>query len=426
MTRPARTAVVDSVVDAAVGAVVAAAVAAVVLLALAVPFASAETGRGTTGTWTMVWRISETGKEINFFRPIVGDSVAFPFRARVLDRITEPCVALFDGNGDLEGEIALEPGERALVAENGSAHLVWRPEPLHASQFEYRFYRSENPEPAWDAVAPGEPMLFAPDGSLFVIVSPDTSLDRFQRAWLHPGGRVEVVDATGDIRGELPILPVYARLTGDQQRIALLHPGELVVLKRSGVLDWSEDVPIDAVVAREGHSQLEAAGGRIVVSGTGQIPPEEVRGLMLHAERRGTLRVFADDGRLLWKQDQDESDVLWFQISLALSADGGTLATFHSTARELQVRVYDTDNGETLFRASTPRRSGTSSLSVSPDGQIVLLAHGDLRTSVVAWTREGHVVWQGDIPYPARVARIASGGLLVAERWIVRLEPDGE
>ena len=289
-----------------------------------------------------------------------------------------------------------------------------------------RFYRGEEPEPAWDAVAPGEPMLFAPDGSLFVIASPDTALDRFQRAWLHPGGRVEVVDSGGNIRGELPILPAYVRLTGDGARIAMLHPGELVVLNRSGVLDWSEDVPIDAVVAREGHSQLEAAGGKIVVSGTGQIPADEVHGLMLHAERRGTLRAFTDEGKLLWKQDQDEADVLWFQISLALSRDGGTLATFHSTARELEVRVYDADDGGTLWQAHTPRRSGTSCLSVSPDGQIVVLAHGDLRTQIVAWNREGHVVWEGDIPYPARAVRIMSNGLLVADRWIARLEPDGE
>ena len=405
---------------------------AIAAMILAVAFAPAapsralETGRGITGTWTMVWRISETGKELNQFRSLAGDGVDFPFRARVLDRIAGPCVALFDRNGDLDGEIALQPDERALVADDGSAHLVWSPEPLHASHFAYRFYRGDDPEPAWDAVAPGEPMLFAPDGSLFVIASPDTSLDRFQRAWLHPGGRVEVVDASGDIRGELPILPVYVRFTGDGNRIAMLHPGELVVLNRNGVLDWSEDVPIDAVVAREGHSQLEAAGGKIVVSGTGQTPAEEFHGISMHAERRGTLRAFTDEGQLLWKQDQDESDALWFQISLALSEDGGTLATFHSTARELQVRVYDTDNGETLWQASTPRRAGTSCLSVSSDGQIVVLAHGDLRTQVVAWNREGHVVWEGDIPYPARTARITSRGLLVADRWIVRLEPDGE
>lgn len=395
-------------------------------LLAAAPAAALETGAGRVGTWTLVWRITEMGKDVNVFRSLMAEDLRFPFRARVLEHGSGSRVLLFDADGDVEGEILLEPGERALVAEDGSAHLVWRADPLRARESEYRFYRAGNPEPAWDAVARGEPMLFAPDGSLFVIASPDTSLDRFQRAWLEPGGRVQIVDADGNVRGELPILPAYVRLTGDGQRIAVLHAGELVVLNRNGVLAWSEPVPIDAVVTREGHAQLEAAGGRIVVSGTGQIVQPESDGLQLRPERRGTLRVFTDEGRLLWKSEQPDDDELWFQISVALSADGRTLATFHATGREVVVLAYDTDSGEKLWEARVPRRAGTSCLSVSPQGQLVTLAHGDLRTHVMVWSREGDVLWEGEVPYSSRVARMEANGLLVAERWMVRLEPEGE
>lgn len=402
------------------------AVIALGVLATATAAPAAETGTGTIGTWTLVWRITETGRDVNQFRSMMAGDVPFPFRARVLEQGAGSRVLLFDGNGDVEGELLLEPGERACFADDGSAHLVWRPDPLRARACEYRYYRSGNPEPAWEAVAAGEPMLFAPDGSLFVIAAPDTSLDRFQRAWLTPGGRVEIVDSEGNVRGEMPILPAYVRLTGDGRRVAMLHAGELVVLNRSGVLEWSEPVPIDAVVTREGHSQLEAAGGRIVVSGTGALDLADSGGLQLHPERRGTLRVFTDEGRLLWKTGQEDDDELWFQISVALSADGKTLATFHSTGREVVVLVYDTDTGEKLWETGTPRRSGTSCLSVSPRGQLVTLAHGDLRTHAIVWSREGSVMWEGEVPYSARVARMEANGLLVAERWMVRLEPEGE
>jgi outer membrane protein assembly factor BamB len=233
---------------------------------------------------------------------------------------------------------------------------------------------------------------------------------------------VQVVDASGDVRGEMPILPVYVRLTGDGRRIAMLHPGELVVLRRDGVLDWSAPVPIDALIAREGHSQLEAAGGRIVVSGTGKVPAEESSDVAFRAQRRGTLRCFTDSGSPLWRTDQGESDALWFQISLALSQDGETLATFHSSTQKVLVQVFDAATGETLWTASAPRRPGTSCLSVSADGQLVALTHADLRTWVTAWSHEGAVVWEGEIPYTARVVRVGAGGLLVADRWIVRLE----
>ncbi len=402
------------------------ALAAAAVLLAAGSGSAVETGPGRIGTWTLVWRITELGEDVNLFRSLMAEDLPFPFRARVVESGAGSRVLLFDANGDVDGEILLEPGERALVAADGGAHLVWRADPLRARENEYRFYRSGNPEPAWEAVARGEPMLFAPDGSLFVIAAPDTSLDRFQRAWLAPGGRVQVVDADGNVGGELPILPAYVRMTGDGRRIAMLHAGELVVLNRNGILAWSEPVPIDAVVAREGHAQLEAAGGRIVVSGTGQVEDRNEDALRLRPERRGTLRVFTDEGRLLWKSEQPDDEDLWFQISVALSSDGGTLATFHATGREVVVLAYDTDSGEKLWEARVPRRAGTSCLSVSPQGRLVTFAHGDLRTHAIVWSREGDVVWEGEVPYPARVARMEVNGLLVAERWMVRLEPEGE
>ena len=400
--------------------------AVLVISAVAAPLARADSGQGTVGSWSLVWRITETDEGTNLFRQTVGPGPVFPFRARLVDRIEGRRIVLFDDDGSIDGEIALAADERAAVAEDGSAYLVWRPEPLRARHFEYRFHRVDNPEPVWDAVAPGEPAFFAPDGSLFAIAAPDTAVDRFQRAWLAPGGRVQIVGASGDIRGEMPILPAYVRMTGDGRRIAMLHREELVVLGRDGVLDWSAAVPIDALVPREGHSQLEAAGGRIVVSGTGQLPPERSRGLGLHGSRRGTLRVFSDDGRPLWKIDQEDEHSLWFQISLALSDDGETLATFHSTGREILVRVFEGATGQTLWQTAAPRQHGTSCLSVSPDGQWIVLTHGDLRTGVEAWNREGDRVWHGEIPYPARVVRMGANGLLVADRWIVRLEPETE
>jgi WD40 repeat protein len=143
----------------------------------------------------------------------------------------------------------------------------------------------------------------------------------------------------------------------------------------------------------------------------------------MHETRRGTLRAFTDEGRLLWNIDQDDTDLLWFQISLALSRDGETLATFYTDARDVRVRLFDAGTGRQVWERTTSRRSGTSCLSVSPDGQLVVLAHGDVRTSVTAWSREGDVVWEGEIPLTARVARIEAHGLLVASQWVVQLTP---
>jgi outer membrane protein assembly factor BamB len=177
-------------------------------------------------------------------------------------------------------------------------------------------------------------------------------------------------------------------------------------------------------VAREGHSQLEAAGGRIVVCGTGAIAAEEGGRPVLHSERRGTLRAFTDGGTLLWKHDQGEEDHLWFQIALAMSEDGGTLATFHSDERQTIVRLYEAATGELVWERATPRRGGAACLSVSADGQVIVLCCGDARTWVTAWNREGTPIWEGEIPLPSRLARIGPHGLLVSERWIARLEPE--
>jgi hypothetical protein len=222
----------------------------------------------------------------------------------------------------------------------------------------------------------------------------------------------------------MPIFPVYTRLTGDGARIAMLHPNELVVLRRDGVLDWSVDVPIDAVVARDGHSQLEAAGDVIIVCGTGAIPPGEGESRSLHAERRGVVRAFTNEGVLLWRLEQSPKDRLWFQISAALSDDGATLATYHSDARKTVVRLLNAMTGEVFWESAVSRQPGTQSLSVAPDGQLVALTSGDAYTHVVAWDREGTTVWEGELPIASRVTRLGGRGLLIADRWIVALEPE--
>jgi hypothetical protein len=63
-------------------------------------------------------------------------------------------------------------------------------------------------------------------------------------------------------------------------------------------------------------------------------------------------------------------------------------------------------------------------LSISERGDLVVLCHGDTRTSVTGWDREGDVVWDGVVPFSGRVATLAHGDLLVSDRWIVRLSPE--
>ena len=98
----------------------------------------------------------------------------------------------------------------------------------------------------------------------------------------------------------------------------------------------------------------------------------------------------------------------------------------HSEAGLVVVRAWDASTGERLWTRRESRHTGVRCVSMTPDGQLVALTHGESRTRVKAWDREGNPVWEGTIPYSSRTPELAAGGLLVAERWIVRLDPPGE
>jgi hypothetical protein len=61
---------------------------------------------------------------------------------------------------------------------------------------------------------------------------------------------------------------------------------------------------------------------------------------------------------------------------------------------------------------------------VARQGSLIVLTHGDFRTLVVAWDREGTVVWEGVLPFDSRTSRIGDDNLLNSAQWIVRLEPE--
>ncbi|MBZ0268787.1 hypothetical protein K8I85_11565, partial [bacterium] len=312
-----------------------------------------ERGTGTIGDWILAWRYDGFGDAENHFRAVMGDERPFPHCAAVIGGRNRELV-FFDGDGNVAEKIRLQGDEDALPCADGAAYLAWSPHSTSRRLLTYRYHLRGNPEPQWEASAVGLPLLFSPDGSLFVIASADTGHDGFQRMLTHPGGRVQVVDASGGVLGELPIRPSYVRLTGDRARIAMLHAEELVVLRADGRLDWNVEVPVDALLQREGLSQLEAAGGVIVITGTGESDDSTA----LRPKRRGTIQAFDDSGRLLWRESQPDGEPLWFQVSCALSPDGGTLATFHTDARELVVQVWDARRGEPLWRRAVPRSSG--------------------------------------------------------------------
>jgi len=377
-----------------------------------------ERGSGTIGEWILAWRYDGFDAD-NHFRAVMGDERPFPHCASVIGGRDRELV-FFDGDGNVTEKVQLHGDEDALPCADGTAYLAWSPHPTSRRLLTYRYHLRGSPQPQWEASAVGLPLLFSPDGSLFVIASADTGHDGFQRMLTQQGGSVQVVNATGGVIGELPIRPTYVRLTGDGARIAMLHAEELVVMRADGRLDWNVDVPVDALLQREGLSQLEAAGGVIVVCGTGEADDSTA----LRPKRKGTIQVFNDSGRLLWRESQPDDEPLWFQVSCSLSPDGGTLATFHTDARELVVQVWDARHGEPLWRRAVPRASGGRRLSVAANGELVVMAWGDLRTSLLAWDREGTLVWEGTLPYPADSPRIDADGMFVTERWIMRLIPE--
>jgi hypothetical protein len=396
-------------------------VAAIAVAAPGAAFAQHEqSGHGKRGEWRIVWSLADAEGGRSDFRRLVGEGVEFPFRSRRLD----DRLVFFDADGRVEQSIVLGPGEQGLASGDASAYVLWTVDPTASELRHFRFFRRGAPAPDWEVTARGDPILFAPDGSLFVVAERAKVVDRFQRREHSAGGSVQVVGAGGEVRGELPVYPLYSRFTGDGNRIALLKDGELLVVGRNGRLEWDRRVPIDEMSPREGLSQLEAAGGVVVVAGTGSVEGAEGAGFALRDVRRGSVLAYADGGKLLWRDDQPVEEELWFQLAAAIAPDGSVVATCHSSRIDVVVRLCDATTGDLLWTRSSTRGGGFRSLSVTPGGGMTVLVHGAATSDVNAWDREGVVVWEGYLPVQGKVVTIESHDLLVFDRWIVQLVPE--
>jgi hypothetical protein len=395
-----------------------------ILTLAAAPPARTESGTGRVGDWELVWRYSQTEGYQNRFREIVGNETAFPFAWRRLAGEEGPRLVLFDEDGREAEAVPLAGDEHALASEDGSAWLIWAERPEDVDRHEFRFFQVGRSEPDWEAVAPGRPVLMAPDGSLFVLASQTPLRDRFQRLSPQGVGLLQVVGAAGEVRGELPIFPIFSRLTADGRRIVFLHDEEVIAVGRDGVLDWQLPVTVDNLSFRDIVPQLAVGEGMVVVCGTGARAGE---GEGLHPPRQGTIVALDDEGRVKWSRRQRDEEDLWFQISAAVSSDGGTVVTAHAPPRFYEIQAWDGETGELLWSQRVRRASGFRSLSVSPGGRVILFALGDNHTAVTAWNREGSIIWDGSVPYSSKDARLAGDDLLVAEQWVVKLGlEDGE
>jgi hypothetical protein len=393
-----------------------------VLALAAAPPAGAESGTGRVGDWELVWRYSETEGYQNRFREIVGNETVFPFAWRRLVGEEGPRLVFFDEDGRETEAVPLSRDEHALASEDGSSWLKWAERPEDVDRHEFRYFQRGRAEADWDAVAPGRPVLMAPDGSLFVLASRTPLRDRFQRLSPQGVGLLQVVGAAGEVRGELPVFPIFSRLTADGRRIVFLHDEEVIAVGRDGVLDWQLPVTVDNLSFRDVVPQLAVGRGIVVVCGTGA---REGDGQGLHPPRQGTIVALDDAGRVKWSRRQRDEEDLWFQISAAVSSDGGTVVTAHAPPRFYEIQAWDGETGDLLWSQRVRRASGFRSLSVSPGGRVILFALGDNHTAVTAWNREGSVVWDGSVPYTSREARLAGDELLVAEQWVVKLGLEG-
>ncbi|MCA9750987.1 MAG: WD40 repeat domain-containing protein [Gemmatimonadetes bacterium] len=385
--------------------------------------AFAEEGNGLIGSWTLVWKMGD-GRPVNRFREVIGPDATFPLASRIVRADGGGrFLALLDADGDADELIELDPREEVLVADRGDAWLTWTRDPVHRDRATFRYNVRSASEPVWEATGQGEPMLLADDGSLFLLASQEISYDLFSRATMDDAGKTQLVGSAGDVRVELPIRPAFAAFTGNGDEIVLLRDRELLVLRRDGTVAWDAALPMDHLVARDGRASLQAAAGRIVVAGTGEEPGARPAWSM-YPVRTGWILMFDDDGHETWRARQPDDESLWFQITPALSEDGRMLATVHSDGGEVVVRAWDAATGDRRWTRREARRVGVQSLSWSPDGGHLLMANGDDRTQIKVWDASGQVVWEGMLPFTSRVPRLLPGGVLVAERWIVRLTWD--
>lgn len=401
------------------------AVIAAVVLSAAFTCPALESGVGDSGKWVVVWRYDEANGIRTEFKRLHEEGNSFPFKWRQWNDTRGNRLQFLDDIGAEDRRVDLGPGERALASEDGSAWIILSPDVSLRDSHILHFFRQDSPERLWDAYTGGDPVLLANDGSVLVLAAHDENEDRLSRRILDGAGRLQLIGGeAGEIRGELPIYPTFARMSGDGQRIVLLQDNELYVLQATGRIAWKTDVPLDNMVAQERLSHLATASDLVVVCGTGKTTSSSEFFDTLHPRRREELLVFNMSGRLLWDGGEDASQELRFNSACAISPDGSTIATLRDTDRDQIVTVYEARTGERLFEQRVRRHPGTRSLSISPGGDLICLAFGDVRTAISAWDRKGKVVFDGVLPLRSIDVTAHAGDLLSAEQWVVRLIPE--
>lgn len=384
-------------------------------------FAALDSGAGDVGTWELLWRYEEgTGVQNQFVAAKPG--APFPIRWRVWRDTRGHRLEFFDDEGAAVRFVVLGPEERAIGADGIDAWVIFSPAPTEVSQRRLRYFLHDAAVPVWEAFTTGEPVYFTPDGDALVLATRTEHRDRFSRIIDDDGGKVQVVGGeAGDVRGELPIFPTVARLTGDGASLAILRDRELFVIGRDGRLRWKADVPIDNLMTRTGLSHLATGGDLVVVCGTGnEADPRGLSGT-LHPRREERIQTYDATGKLLWEVEVPSSEDIRFYAACAIAADGSILASLRDSERETHVTLSEARTGQTIVEQTVRRRTGVRTLSVAPDGSLTSLVFGDLHSWVVAWNREGRLVWDGALPLRCQTAKLAAGGLLVGEQWVVRL-----
>ncbi len=384
--------------------------------------AAMEGGSGDLGKWELVWRYDEANGERSEFASMRAKGYSFPIAWREYRDTRGHRLQFYDDRGEPGRVVALGPDERAIASENGEAWVTLAPDSSDTQASRIRYFRGSASSPVWEVFATGDPLLFAPYGDALVLGTRIESRDQFSRIIDARGGRLQVLGGeAGEVRGELPILPPFARAAGDGRKLALLHDKELFLLDVNGKLEWKRDVRVDHLLPRGGLTHLATGGDLVVVCGTGDEPnPRRLAGA-LRPDRVEYLVVFDLAGRVVWELNPPDSDELRFHYSCALSPDGSTLATLQDAERQGIVAIYDARTGEPIAEHRVRRQPASRSLSVAIGGELVALVSGDLRTGVTAWDREGKPVFAGMLPFRCQIARVHEGGLLVAEHWIVRL-----
>ena len=400
-------------------------IAAVVLSSAFTECPALESGVGNPGKWVVVWRYDEANGIRTEFEQLHKEGNSFPFRWRQLNDTRGNRLQFLDEVGAEDRRIELAPGERALASEDGSAWIILSPDVSLRDSHILHFFRQDSSEHLWEAYTGGDPVLLANDGSVLLLAAHEENQDRSSRRIPNGAGRLQLIGGeAGEIRGELPIYPTFARMSSDGQRVVLLQDNELVVLQTNGRIAWKTDVPLDNMIARERLSHLATASDLIVVCGTGEETSSSEFFDTLHPRRREELLVFNMSGKLLWDGGEIGNLELRFSSACAISPDGSTIATLRDTDRDQIVTAYEARTGEKLFEQRVRRSSGTRDLSVSPRGELICLAFGDSRTAISAWNRKGNLVFAGILPLRSTDVTAYAGDLLTSEQWVVRLIPE--